>query len=695
MSTLWKKLWCIMLSLALFLSLLPMSVGATETSAEQQAVFDGIEVPNLETSETEFQQTLTENTEGTQAVIVCEDVTLRDEFVKHFQMSDGSYTATVYNEPVHQLVDGAWVEVDNTLTLSTSAKGVAKYQTVNGLADVSFAQNFGNELVTMEQDEHSITWGVAATIDRMETEAVAFAQLTENLQEPVVAEILPIDLSAVAAEEQKIFATKATSTIQYADALANGVNLEYTVLPSRIKENIILDCPQNISAYTVTVNTSGLLARLLDTREVEFYTEDGETVFTMWAPYMYDSASELSEDIAVELTELGNGQYAITLTPDASWLNSPDRVYPIVIDPMVSSSRVKSNIIDNYVLQGSGVQNKNLDRLYFGKKSGSIARTYIRYQELPYIPAVATITAATSKVYITSGTTTTNLINAYKVTEGQWQSGEISWENQPAATTAIAMNITPGYQDGKLCYAFACTDAVESWYHGSERGTNANYGIMLRYSNEAINDYNAVYSADCSDESNRPNLVIRYTLPANVSEIVWPAPGYYTINSKWGYRGDPFYKMHRGIDIDMDHKNVVAAISGSVRTFYDASAGNALVITKTNSSFQARYYHLKTDGYLVEKNSSVQAGDIIAISGNTGKSTDAHLHFQLQWGDDKEKSYNPLEYYHRDDQRSTWTNPNPMFYERNGIFVSNLDFDYTYVASNYNSTSTSWAKQGG
>ena len=97
MSTLWKKLWCIMLSLALFLSLLPMSVGATETSVEQQAVFNGIEVPNLETNETKFQQTLTENTEGTQAVIVCEDVTLRDEFVKHFQMSDGSYTATVYN----------------------------------------------------------------------------------------------------------------------------------------------------------------------------------------------------------------------------------------------------------------------------------------------------------------------------------------------------------------------------------------------------------------------------------------------------------------------------------------------------------------------------------------------------------------------------------------------------------------------
>ena len=131
------------------------------------------------------------------------------------------------------------------------------------------------------------------------------------------------------------------------------------MLPSRVKESIILGSPQSISAYTVTVNTSDLSARLLDNREVEFYTEDGEAVFTMWAPYMYDSASELSEDIGVELTPLGNGQYAITLTPDADWLNSPDRVYPIVIDPDVAPSRVRTNIIDNTVMEGAGNQNTN------------------------------------------------------------------------------------------------------------------------------------------------------------------------------------------------------------------------------------------------------------------------------------------------------------------------------------------------
>ena len=578
MSTLWKKLWCIMLSLALFLSLLPMSVGATETSVEQQAVFDGIEVPNLDTSETEFQQTLTENTEGTQAVIVCEDVTLRDEFVKHFQMSDGSYTATVYNEPVHQLVDGAWVEVDNTLTLSTSAKGVAKYQTVNGLADVSFAQNFGNELVTMEQDEHSITWGVAATIDRMETEAVALAQLTENWREPVVAEILPIDLSAVAAEEQKIFATKATSTIQYADALANGVNLEYTVLPSRIKENIILDCPQNISAYTVTVNTSGLFARLLDTREVEFYTEDGENVFTMWAPYMYDSASELSEDIAVELTELGNGQYAITLTPDASWLNSPDRVYPVVIDPDVSVSRARTNIIDNTVMEGQGNQNRNLDRLYIGRKSGARVRAFLKYDVMPTIPSNATITAATQTLYITSGTDTGSTAGAYIVTGGDWASDTITWDNRPTAATTIQASIS---HNNFSYYRFSCLSAVHKWYTGSTIGKNANYGITVRYTDETINDYNAFYSADYSVEAGRPQLSINYT---TISVDVTKESGYLFVG-----------KTQRATCTTSPSGLSVTWMSSDPDVATVSASGIITGVSEGSAKISAIYYHAETE----------------------------------------------------------------------------------------------------
>lgn len=500
-----KKKFCRLLSVIVLLSIIAGSIPMKTIAVEDVPSITDTEVHTEAT-----QQLNTETAEETQATIVREDISLRDEFSKHFEMSDGSYTATVYNEPVHQLVDGAWVEIDNSLTLSTSAKGAAQYKTVNGLTDVSFAQSFQNELVTMEQDNHSISWGVQAIFDTSKTVAVSSAQFSADLKQPSQAEILPMDLSAVDAEEQKIFAAKATSTIQYSDALANDVDLEYTVLPSRIKESIILNSPQSISAYTVTINTTDLSARLLDNREVEFYTEDGETVFSMWSPYMYDSASELSEDIEVELSSLGNSQYTITLTPDAAWLRSPDRVYPVVIDPDVVVSRARTNIIDNTVMEGQGNQNRNLDRLYIGQKSGARVRAFLKYDVMPTIPSNATITAATQTLYITSGTETGSTAGAYIVTGGDWAADTITWANRPTAATTIHPSIN---HNNFSYYQFSCLSAVQKWYTGSTTGKNANYGITVRYTDETINDYNAFYSADYSVESSRPLLTISYQIP--------------------------------------------------------------------------------------------------------------------------------------------------------------------------------------
>lgn len=45
-----------------------------------------------------------------------EDLERRDESVKHFVMSDGSYTAVEYSIPVHYLDDaGEWQDIDNSL----------------------------------------------------------------------------------------------------------------------------------------------------------------------------------------------------------------------------------------------------------------------------------------------------------------------------------------------------------------------------------------------------------------------------------------------------------------------------------------------------------------------------------------------------------------------------------------------------
>ena len=606
--------------------------------------------------------------------ILQEVVSQRGEYEKHFLMSDGSYAAVIYNEPVHHQVQGSWVEIDNTLELKTDETGIEQYKTVDGLTDVSFAKRYQsqNELVTIRQGNYSVSWGLEAVLGPT-------VGLIEAAEENMMAEarVVSPDLSQISEEEQKTMAVKSSSAIRYADALASNVDLEYVVLSSRVKESIILESPQEIAFYAMNVYTENLSARVLENRQIEFFDADGSTVFTMWAPYMYDSAGELSENIAVNLMGLGENHYLVTITPDAEWLRDSDRVYPVVIDPDISPSRARTNIIDNYVLEGSGNQNANLDRMYIGLRSGKIARSYIKYDTMPTLPSQATITGAVQKLFITSGTSTANTANAYQVTGADWTSGTITWANKPAANTTIATNIS---HNNMSYYSFSCKSTVQSWYSGSPTGKNANYGIMVRYSNETINDYNAFYSADCSTESQRPLLTIYYTAPAG--EICWPVPGSYGITSKWGYRNFS-QNIHHGIDIECNEKEVVAAISGSVDWFENDSAGKALVVTKANSDFQTRYYHLKS--YIVSSG-NVTAGTPIATSGNTGESTGPHLHFQLQWGRDKEKSYNPLETYHQHDVRWGWTNDNPMFIHEGEAYVPNNSFIYTYTASVFNDT---------
>ena len=103
--------------------------------------------------------------------------------------------------------------------------------------------------------------------------------------------------------------------------------------------------------------------------------------------------------------------------------------------------------------------------------------------------------------------------------------------------------------------------------------------------------------------------------------------------SGFGYRIDPFsgqQAMHEGIDFITDTGTPVIAAAGGVVQFagFHPQYGHMIDIDHGNE-LVTRYAHLSKT--MVKEGDLVQRGRRIADSGNTGRSTGPHLHFEVRF----------------------------------------------------------------
>lgn len=114
-------------------------------------------------------------------------------------------------------------------------------------------------------------------------------------------------------------------------------------------------------------------------------------------------------------------------------------------------------------------------------------------------------------------------------------------------------------------------------------------------------------------------------LPALVSPL-----RHISVTSPFGRRTDPFTKrknLHNGLDLKAYYEPAYAMMYGEViRVGKDKRSG--LYITLLHGNFTVSYCHLSK--VTVNKGTYVSPGTIIAITGNSGKSTGPHLHLTLK-----------------------------------------------------------------
>lgn len=107
---------------------------------------------------------------------------------------------------------------------------------------------------------------------------------------------------------------------------------------------------------------------------------------------------------------------------------------------------------------------------------------------------------------------------------------------------------------------------------------------------------------------------------------------FFRVTEPFGVVTEVHPNPHTGIDIAMNEGTKLFSLSDGVVdrivNYGDSNIGKGIII-KTNEGEDLIYGHL-SDNSLVKIGQEIQKGDLIGLSGNTGRSTGAHLHLGLK-----------------------------------------------------------------
>ena len=131
-----------------------------------------------------------------------------------------------------------------------------------------------------------------------------------------------------------------------------------------------------------------------------------------------------------------------------------------------------------------------------------------------------------------------------------------------------------------------------------------------------------------------------YDLPFEKGKAYYCVQGYFSMFTH-RERAALDFRMKPGSSICAARAGVVVRVKedgvrGGMRSKY-RKEGNNIVIEHADGS-RAGYWHLQTDGALVNVGDTVRKGQPIALSGNTGMTAFPHLHF-IVWDYDRSRRF--------------------------------------------------------
>lgn len=484
------KILSVFLTVLLVLQIAPMQIIA---DAYHEATIDententlGVSLDDIDTTEPE-------------AEILAEETSKREQYVKHFRMSDGSYRATQYEVPIHFIQDGEWTNYDNTLIEvdadTEDGEDASNKDLTNTLADYSVRlskKTNGKKFVRIEKDGYKLSWYYT----KANKVTAKIIEITDDGDETTL--------------------EKLSSQVIYEEVYTN-TDFEYIVGSEGLKENIILKSKDTQTVFEAEYKANGLTPIQIDDKTIELRADDGTVIYTINAPYMTDANGEYSGGITLSLSSVKNNKFTVMTTLDEDWLDDYDRAYPITVDPVIQTQQEYREMDSTFVAKSYpnrcyytyGNANGGVDSgsLYVGNIYGyGQTESYLKVNTLPALGVADKVINAR----LDMGLVICELgmqLDVKRITSN-WAMNTVTWNTKPTVSSSITDYIVLADGEKTKWLSFEITDLVRGWYGGDY----PNYGISFsspKTSSAKVWMFSSDFNENGLDE-NRPILYVDY-----------------------------------------------------------------------------------------------------------------------------------------------------------------------------------------
>ena len=431
--------------------------------AEAEAVVKPEDVPVVETAK---------SGEELAAEAARLQVAERREYENVYARGDGSFISEVSPYPINVQVDGKWREASTTV----NRKGAGFAVDAHPLSPV-FPAGPGAP-VTVSRDGHEVSFSL---VDGATSRGEVVSSGEAEGDSLLMREVLP------------------------------GVDVQYTVTTSAVKEQLVLGSVPEVSRWSWTLDVGGLVPRVDEHGMVELVdpnqkpdpadaafeaavreaagdgeareAEDevkGKVVMHIPPPVVWDSSGVEGERAdalingTVLLEQTGESEWVYTVAVDEKWLADEERVFPVTVDPPL---QVGPSYVRSYKSTGAVYYNEaHVGNTREGNQN-VYWRTFVRY---PYTGLTGKFLGQTQLGFgygnYATGTFTGNVHHAigecYSCTSGGWLANYSLGTGEAWTTgTGVAAKMAARLAVGDTNVSFLVTGDEGSAYSHKYIGT--------------------------------------------------------------------------------------------------------------------------------------------------------------------------------------------------------------------------------